>query len=73
MYIRNRDESIEQLAEVLRPEQLRKVITQGYSDISLSVMVDFQKEYAQKLADSKFSVQTMNKIMDIYLNGRFNL
>jgi len=69
MYIRNRDESIEQLSEVLRPEQLRKVITQGYSDISLSVMADFQKEYAQKLADSKFSVQTVNEIMDTYSNG----
>lgn len=69
MYIRNRDESIEQLSEVLRPEQLRKIITQGYSDISLSVMADFQKEYAQKLADSKYSVQTVNKVMDTYSNG----
>lgn len=69
MYIRNRDESIEQLSEVLRPEQLRKVITQGYSDISLSVMADFQKEYAQELADSKYSVQTVNKITDTYSNG----
>lgn len=68
MYIRNRDESIEQLSEVLRPERLRKVITQGYSDISLSVMADFQKEYAQRLADSKFSVQTVNKITDTYSN-----
>ena len=69
MYIRNRDESIEQLSEVLRPEQLRKVITQGYSDISLSVMAGFQKEYAQKLADSKFSVHTINKVTDTYSNG----
>ncbi len=69
MYIRNRDESIEQLSEALRPEQLRKVITQGYSDISLSVMADFKKEYAQKLADIKFSVHTVNKVMDTYSNG----
>lgn len=36
MYMRNRDESIEQLSEMIRPELLRKAITQGYSDVSLS-------------------------------------
>ncbi len=54
MYIRKRDESIEQLSKVLRPEQLSKVITQGYSDVSLSVMADYNKEYVVDIADSKY-------------------
>lgn len=64
MYIRNREESLEQLSQMLKPEQMKKLITQGYSDVSLSVMADFKKEYAVNLADSKFSAQTMNKLTE---------
>lgn len=70
MYMRNREESIEQLSEMLRPEQLRKVITQGYSDVSLSAMVDFRNNYAQMLASSKYSPETMNKLIEAYTDNK---
>jgi hypothetical protein len=69
MYIRKRDESIEQLSKVLRSEQLSKVITQGYSDVSLSVMADYNKEYVVDIADSKYTAQTMNKLMEACLKN----
>ena len=70
MYMRNREESIEQLSEMLRPEQLRKVITQGYSDVSLSAMADFRSNYAQMLASSKYSPETMNKLIEAYTDNK---
>lgn len=45
MYMRNRDESIDQLSEMIRPELLRKAITQGYSDVSLSADVIVESAY----------------------------
>lgn len=72
MYVRNRDESLEQLSEMLTKEQMRKVVTQGYSDVSLSVMANFKKEYAEKFADSKFSAQTINKLVESYANDKIS-
>lgn len=54
---------------MLKQEQMKKIITQGYSDKSLSVMVDFKKEYAVKFADCSFSAQTMNKLTDAYVKN----
>ncbi len=72
MYIRSRDESIEQLSETLNPEQLRKAITQQYSALSLSVIADFKKEYADKLIDSRFSAETINKLTRAYHDEKIN-
>ena len=54
MFLRNRDESIDQLSEMIRPELLRKAITQGYSDVSLSVMADFKPAYAEMIIKSSY-------------------
>ncbi len=72
MYIRSRNESIEQLSETLNPEQLRKAITQRYSALSLSVIADFKKEYADKLIDSRFSAETINKLTKAYYDEKIN-
>lgn len=72
MYIRSREESIEQLSETLNPEQLRKAITQRYSALSLSVIADFRKEYADKLIDSRFSAETINKLTKAYYDEKIN-
>lgn len=72
MYIRSREESIEQLSETLNPEQLRKAITQRYSALSLSVIADFKKEYADKLIDSRFSAETINKLTKAYYDEKIN-
>ncbi len=72
MYIRSRNESIEQLSQSLNPEQLRKAITQRYSALSLSVIADFKKEYADKLIDSRFSAETINKLTRAYYDEKIN-
>lgn len=72
MYIRTRDESIEQLSEILKPEQLRKAITQQYSALSLSVIADFKKEYAVKLIDSSYSANTINKLTRAYYDNKID-
>lgn len=58
----SRDESLELLQERLTEQQLRKVMTQGYTDVSLSVMAEYNTKYARMLADSKYSPQTFNKL-----------
>ncbi len=70
--MRARDESLEQLSQTLKHDQLRKVITQGYSDVSLSVMADFKKEYAAALVDSSFSPITMNKLTEAYADNKIS-
>ena len=72
MYIRSRDESIEQLSETLNTEQLRKAITQRYSALSLSVIADFKKEYAVKLIDNRFSAETINKLTKAYYDKKID-
>lgn len=72
MYIRTRDESIEQLSEMLTNERLRKAIKRGYSDVSLSVIADFKKEYARQLIDSSYSANTINKLTEAYVNNKIN-
>lgn len=57
MFLRNRDESIDQLSEMIRPELLRKAITQGYSDVSLSVMADFKPAYAEMIIKAVTSLK----------------
>ena len=58
----SRDENLERLSERLTEPQLRKVMTQGYTDVALSVMAEYNTKYARMLADSKYSPQSFNKL-----------
>ena len=58
----SRDESLERLSERLTEQQLRKFMTQGYTDVALSVMAEYNTKYARMLADSKYSPQSFNKL-----------
>ena len=64
-----RDESLEILKEKLNEKEMRKVITQGYSDVSLSVMAKRATTDARNMADSLFTVQSINKLCDAYSSG----
>lgn len=66
MEIKTRDESIANLSEKLSKEQLHKAVTQGYSDVSLSEISRFKGEYAAMFFDSKYSANTVNKLIDAY-------
>lgn len=66
----SRDESLELLQEKLTEQQLSKVITQGYSDISLSVMASYNGYYARMLADSRYEPQTFNKLAQAFYHNR---
>lgn len=66
MEIKTRDESISNLSEKLSKEQLHKAVTQGYSDVSLSEISRFKGEYAAMFFDSKYSANTVNKLLDAY-------
>ena len=66
MEIKTRDESIANLSEKLSKEQLHKAVTQGYSDVSLSEISRFRGEYAAMFFDSKYSANTVNKLLDAY-------
>ncbi|MBP3856198.1 MAG: DUF3848 domain-containing protein [Ruminiclostridium sp.] len=60
----NRDENIEILTERLDERQLRKVISQGYSDISLSLMAKCIAPSAKRIANSVYSASTVNKLTE---------
>ena len=64
-----RDESLEILKEKLNEKEMRKVITQGYSDVSLSVMAKRTTTDARDMADSLFTIQSINKLCDAYTGG----
>ncbi len=63
---------MELLSETLNTEQLRKAITQKYNLLSLSVIADFNKEYAGRLIDSSFSADTINKLAEAYVNRKID-
>ena len=73
MYLRTREESLQQLSEILRSEQLRKAITQGYSDVSLSVIADFKPAYAEMLIKSSYTPETINKLTDAYAKDKISM
>ena len=50
MIMRSRDESLEQLSKTLKPEQLRMIITQPYTETALSVMSEIPT-----ISDTRFS------------------
>ena len=68
----SRGECLERLSERLTEQQLRKVMTQGYTDVSLSVMAEYNKEYARMLANCKYSPQTFNKLTEAYSQKRMS-
>jgi len=72
MTMYNREDSIERLSEKLDESQLRKVITQGYSDISLSLMAKLKPEFAKQLVDNKYSPETMNKLTDALAHNKID-
>lgn len=73
MYLRTREESLQQLSEMIRPEQLRKAITQGYTDVSLSVIADFKPAYAEMLIKSSYTPETINKLTDAYVKDKIGM
>lgn len=72
MFDRDREESIESLSDMYSKKQMKKAITQGYSDVSLAVMAHFKKEYSEKIINSLFSAQTINKICGAYAEGKID-
>ncbi|MBR5090548.1 MAG: DUF3848 domain-containing protein [Ruminiclostridium sp.] len=64
-----RDDSLEILKEKLTEREFRKVATQGYSDVSLSVMAESPQKDARNMADTLFSVTSVNKLCDAYKSG----
>lgn len=73
MCLRTREESLQQLSEMLRPEQLRKAITQRYSDVSLSVIADFKPACAEMLIKSSYTPETINKLTDAYAKDKIGM
>lgn len=72
MFDRDREESIESLSEMYSKEQMKKAITQGYSDVSLAVMAHFKKEYSEKIINSLFSPRTVDKLCMAYAEGKID-
>ena len=73
MYVKPREESIEDLSEKkLSDVQLRKVITQGYSDLSLSEISRYKRQYAVMFIDSQYSADTINKLFKAYAKGKID-
>ncbi len=62
--IRNRDESIELISDRTSKEQLKKAITGGYSDCSLSFMAGLKEEYVDKILDGNLSANSVNKLTE---------
>ncbi len=62
MSIRNRDESIEIISNSVPKDLLKRAITDGYSDAALSFMADLRDKYLNKMLDSSFSANAVNKL-----------
>ena len=62
--IRNRSESIELISDRTSKEQLKKAITGGYSDCSLSFMAGLKEEYVGKILDGNLSANSVNKLTE---------
>lgn len=72
MFNIKRDDSIERLSDVLDKRRMRKVISQGYSDISLSYMASRIKSYAEQIVDNAYSVETLNKLTDALAHNKID-
>lgn len=67
MIMRSRDESLEQLSKTLKPEQLRMIITQPYTETALSVMSEIPT-----ISNTRFSAAAVNKLSVAYANGKIS-
>lgn len=66
MEIKNREDSIEELAEVLNKEQLSTILSHNYSDKALSVMSEFDRGYIEFFVDTQYSTESMEKVIGAY-------
>ncbi len=72
MCIRSRDESLSILSERLSKEQLHKAVTHGYSDVALAEFSQYKSGYAAMFFDSKYSANTINKLINAYAGGKID-
>lgn len=70
MSIKNRDESIEIISNCVPKDLLKKAITGGYSDAALSFMADLRDKYLNKILDSSFSANAVNKLTEACESGK---
>lgn len=70
MSIRNRDESIEIISNSVPKDLLKRAITDGYSDAALSFMADLRDKYLNKMLDSSFSANAVNKLTAACESGK---
>lgn len=72
MIMRSRDESLELISDRVSKEQLKKAITGGYSDTSLSFMAGIRGEYVEEILDGNLSANTVNKLTDAIKKDKIN-
>ncbi len=70
MSIKSRDESIELISKSVSKDLLKKAITGGYSDAALSFMADLRDKYLNKILDSSFSANAVNKLTEACESGK---
>lgn len=70
MSIKNRDESIEIISNSVPKDLLKRAITDGYSDAALSFMADLRDKYLNKMLDSSFSANAVNKLTAACESGK---
>lgn len=70
MSIKNRDESIEIISNCVPKDLLKKAITGGYSDAALSFMADLRDKYLNKILNSSFSANAVNKLTEACESGK---
>lgn len=68
MEIKDRVDSIEELAEVLNKEQLSNIISRNYSDQALSVMAEFDRGYVERFANTLYDTPSMEKVIGAYVD-----
>ncbi len=66
MIIKSREDSIDELDEVLSKEQLSVILSHNYSDKALSVMSEFDRGYIERFVNTLYDTESMEKIIDTY-------
>lgn len=70
MSIKTREQSIESISNSVPKDLLKKAITGGYSDAALSFMADLRDKYLNKILDSSFSANAVNKLTEACESGK---
>lgn len=68
----NRDDNLASLAEVLSKEQMARIIACDYSDQAIAVMAEFDRGYVERFAESKFDVESIEKLIIAYDDKLFD-